>query len=57
MAQALDAKGPPAVLGWDDSTRYINTAIQHVVLNEKDPMIVLKEAARELNKRIKKNKK
>jgi ABC-type glycerol-3-phosphate transport system substrate-binding protein len=53
QAQALDAKGPPSVLGWDDSTRYIDTAIQHSVLNKKGSSVVLQEAAKELNKRIK----
>jgi ABC-type glycerol-3-phosphate transport system substrate-binding protein len=54
--QALDAKGPPSVLGWDDSTRYIDTAIQQVILNKQIPALVLKDASEELDRRIKKKK-
>lgn len=52
-SQALDAKGPPSVLGWDDSTRFIDVAIQQVVLRGKDSKDVLEEANKELNRRIK----
>jgi len=53
-SQILDAQGPPSVLGWDDSTRFIDTAIQEVVLKKKNPATVLKQAKKELDKRIKK---
>jgi ABC-type glycerol-3-phosphate transport system substrate-binding protein len=36
IAQALDAKGPPPVLGWDTTTRHINRAIQKIVLKNAD---------------------
>jgi len=52
--QALDAQGPPSVLGWDDSTRFIDRAIQRVILENADIGLVLKEANKELNKRIEK---
>jgi ABC-type glycerol-3-phosphate transport system substrate-binding protein len=52
-AQAMDAKGPPSVLGWDDSTRYIDTAIQQCVLNSQEPKEVLIDTKKELDKRIK----
>lgn len=32
MAQALDAKGPPPVLGWDNTVRFIDQAIQRIIL-------------------------
>lgn len=53
-AQAMDAKGPPSVLGWDDSTRFIDTAIQLAVLRGKETRGVLEDANRELSRRIKK---
>ncbi|MFA5336257.1 MAG: extracellular solute-binding protein [Candidatus Omnitrophota bacterium] len=51
--QAMDSKGPPSVLGWDDSTRFIDTAIQMIVLKGKDVKSALAEANRELNGRKK----
>ena len=52
-AQAMDAKGPPPVLGWDASTRYIDEAIQRVVLEKADPASELSKAARSVNFEIK----
>lgn len=52
MEQAMDAKGPPSVLGWDDSTRFIDVAVQEAVLNLKDPALLLEKTAEELDKRI-----
>lgn len=46
--QANDAKGPPPVLAWDASTRYINHAIQKVVLKGADPATELKAAAQKM---------
>ena len=34
IAQALDAQGPPPVLGWDTTTRHINQAIQRIILQK-----------------------
>lgn len=53
-SQAQEAKGPPSVLGWDDSTRFIDTAIQQVILQGKNAKLALEEANRELDRRIKK---
>ena len=53
-AQAMDSKGPPSLLGWDESTRYIDTAIQLIVLKGKDVKAALAVANDELNRRLKK---
>ena len=50
--QAQDAKGPPSVLGWDKSTRFIEEAIQRVVLQGADPKEELAKAARRVDKQI-----
>jgi multiple sugar transport system substrate-binding protein len=42
--QARDAKGPPPVLAWDPSTRFVNEAIQMVVLKGADAKTELKKA-------------
>jgi len=42
--QAQDAKGPPAVPGWDSTTRHIETAIQRVILHGADPAVELATA-------------
>jgi ABC-type glycerol-3-phosphate transport system substrate-binding protein len=52
MEQAKDAKGPPAVLAWDASTRYINNAIQMAVLKDADPAEQLKKAAGQMQKEL-----
>jgi ABC-type glycerol-3-phosphate transport system substrate-binding protein len=54
MAQAQDAKAPPPVLGWNDSTRFVVESIQKAIVQEADPSRVLKEAARAMNERIEK---
>lgn len=46
--QAKDAQGPPSVLSWDSSARYINEAIQLVVLRNADPATVLKKAQKNM---------
>ena len=53
-AQAFDSKGPPSLLGWDDSTRFVDTAIQLIVLKGKDVKAALAGANDELNRRLKK---
>ncbi len=50
--QAQDAKGPPSVLGWDESTRFIEGAIQRVVLQGADAREELAKAAREMDRYI-----
>lgn len=41
--QAQDAKGPPAVPGWNDITHQLETAIQRVTLHKADPQTELKK--------------
>jgi ABC-type glycerol-3-phosphate transport system substrate-binding protein len=36
-AQALDAKGPPAISNWDACTKALDEAIQKVILQDADP--------------------
>ena len=55
--QARDAKGPPPVLGWDASTRFVNHAIQMVVLKNADAATELGKAAAEMQKELDKAKK
>lgn len=50
--QARDAKGPPPVLSWDPSTRFINEAVQMVVLKNADPAVELKKATAEMQKEL-----
>ncbi len=52
-AQAQDLQGPPAVLGWNESSRFIEEAVQRVILQNADPKQELTKAANQLNKRIK----
>ncbi|MEA3488805.1 MAG: extracellular solute-binding protein [Candidatus Omnitrophota bacterium] len=50
--QARNAKGPPPVLAWDSSTRFINRAIQMVVLKGADPAEELKKATRDMQNEL-----
>lgn len=52
--QAEDAKGPPSVLAWDKSTRFIENAIQRVVLEAADIKAELAKTAQQLDRLIKK---
>lgn len=54
MLQAKEGKGPPSVLGWDQTTRFIEEAIQRVVLQGADAEKELIKASKEINKIIKK---
>ena len=51
-SQARDAKGPPPVLSWDASTRFVNKAIQMVVLKGADPKTELAEATRKMEEEL-----
>ncbi|MFC1644315.1 extracellular solute-binding protein [Candidatus Omnitrophota bacterium] len=51
-SQAREAKGPPPVLAWDSSTRFVNYAIQMVVLRGADAATQLKEATRQMQKEL-----
>ena len=48
-AQALDAKGSPPVLAWDSKTRYVDEAIQRVILTKKDVKTMLLDATRHID--------
>ncbi len=50
--QAQDTKGPPPVLGWDESTRFIEEAIQMVVLQGSDAAEQLSKASEEMDRYI-----
>ena len=41
--QASDAKGPPVIAGWNDSTHVLEAAIQRVVLEEANPKTELQQ--------------
>jgi len=47
--QAQEAKGPPAVEGWTESTHVLEEAIQRVILKEADPGTELGAAAKTIN--------
>ncbi|MDP8299163.1 MAG: extracellular solute-binding protein [Candidatus Tantalella remota] len=50
--QARDAKGPPPVLAWDSSIRFVNHAIQMVVLKNASPAEALAEATKEMQREL-----
>ena len=52
--QALDAKGPPSVLNWDENTRFIDEAIQRVILQGADPKKELSKVVKEINSALQK---
>ena len=52
QTQARDAKGAPPVLAWDASTRFINQAVQMVILKNADPAEQLKKAAGGMQKEL-----
>jgi len=56
QAQARDAKGPPPVLAWDASTRFINHAIQMVVIKGADAGVELKKAQTQMQKELDKKR-
>lgn len=56
-AQAKDAQGPPPVLAWDPSTRFVNEAIQMVVLKGADAKTELKKATDAMQKELDATKK
>lgn len=54
VAQANDAKGPPSVTNWDSNAKYVDEAIQKVILQNADPKKELEVAKRELQRMLKK---
>ena len=53
-SQASEVKGPPPVLVWDASTRFVDQAIQKVILTKTDPKEALLQANRLMNEELKK---
>ncbi|MEA3560916.1 MAG: extracellular solute-binding protein [Candidatus Omnitrophota bacterium] len=53
--QAVDGAGPPSILGWDESTRFIEQAIQRVVLQGADAQEELDKAVKEIDRKINKH--
>jgi len=53
-AQAMDSKGPPPVIAWDASTRFVDEAIQKVILSGEKPKEALKKAVKSMNAELKK---
>jgi ABC-type glycerol-3-phosphate transport system substrate-binding protein len=54
VSQAGDAKGPPSVRSWDTSAKYIDEAIQKIILQNADPKKELSIAKAQLDKLLKK---
>lgn len=54
VTQANDAKGPPAVTSWDTSAKYVDEAIQKVILQKGDARKELGIAKTQLEKFLKK---
>lgn len=53
VSQANDAKGPPAVANWDTAAKYVDEAIQKVILEKSDPKRELDRTKAELEKLLK----
>lgn len=49
VSQLKDAKGPPAVLGWDDSTKFIVESIQNVIIAGEDPQQEMNKCTKKMN--------
>ena len=56
-SQAQEAKGPPAVVGWTESTHVLEAAIQRVILEGADPRTELMKANDVMNRQLKEGKK
>ncbi|MBI2885379.1 MAG: extracellular solute-binding protein [Candidatus Omnitrophica bacterium] len=56
IQQAQDAKGPPSVPGWNESTSLVESAIQRVILHEADPQAALREAAKHMVRQLEQTK-
>ena len=51
--QAQEAKGPPAVVGWTETTHILEEAIQRVILKGVDPKVALADANEAMNRNLK----
>lgn len=54
ISQAQDAKGPPPIANWESAAKYIDEAIQKVILQNGDPKKELDTANRQLSRMFKK---
>ncbi|MDD5496796.1 MAG: extracellular solute-binding protein, partial [Candidatus Omnitrophica bacterium] len=54
VAQAKDSKGPPSVANWDANTKFVDEAIQKVILQNADPKKELEIAREGLTRALKK---
>ncbi len=54
VEQAKDAKGPPPVLAWDASTRFLNEAVQMVVLKGASASSELQKATKKMQRELEK---
>ena len=52
LEQTKEAKGPPAVAGWTETTHVIEEAIQNVILKNTDPEDTLERANQEMTRNI-----
>ena len=52
--QARDAKGPPPVLNWDSSAKFVDEVIQKVILQNADPKKELEKARVHVERVLKK---
>jgi len=50
--QAQDAKGPPAVSGWNESAHLVEAAIQRTVLRGADPRVELAQVNDTMNRAL-----
>lgn len=50
--QAQDAKGPPATVGWTETTHVVEAAIQRVILQDADPKAELRKASEAMDKAL-----
>ncbi|MFA5147222.1 MAG: extracellular solute-binding protein [Candidatus Omnitrophota bacterium] len=50
VSQAYDAKGPPAVVNWDSCSKYVDEAIQKIILRSADPKKELERAKQEMER-------
>ncbi len=54
VSQAKDAKAPPSVLGWNDSTRFVVEAIQKAIIQGLNPAKAMEESAAAMDEHIEK---
>jgi ABC-type glycerol-3-phosphate transport system substrate-binding protein len=55
-SQARESQGPPPVLGWDGASRFVDTAIQMVIMKGADPGEELRKATQSMQAELDSNK-